>query len=464
LRIREAKAWLRHLPLRFPFRFGKAWMTELPVATLRLEVEGAGGQLGVGWAASGLPPMWFDKRDGRSLPENVSDLLLSIREAAQASLNAGWDSPFDLHRNLQTATRSSLAGRPDPMPPLAAGFGPALCEAAMVDAVCRRHGQPLHQVLKRDLLGLGSAPTEWPAQPSPRMALRHTVGMADPLRDEDMAGVARCNDGLPQTLTEVIRHYGPKYFKIKIGGGDEATVKRLIALSACLGSEAGDYRLTLDGNEQWDDLGGFLNLWERLEGEPALEDFLKRILYVEQPVRRERSLAAGDEGVMAKLKAKIPLLIDESDGEAGVAEAAFELGYAGVSVKLCKGLFRALHHFRLVAELRRQGRTAFLSSEDLTAVPALPLQQDLGLAAALGLTHTERNGHHFARGGLYLTPREAEDALRVFPSLYGRGPENEPALKVDGGAIDLTQVNAHGFGGPVLPDTHHQSTLFSLST
>ena len=39
-----------------------------------------------------------------------------------------------------------------------------------------------------------------------------------------------------------------------------------------------------------------------------------------------------------------------------------------------------------------------LSGEDLTAQAGLAVQQDTALAASLGVTHIERNGHHYVDG------------------------------------------------------------------
>ncbi len=462
LRVRAAKAWFRQIPLRISFRFGKAVMTELPVATLKLSLENASGCLFEGWAASGLPPMWFDKREGRTLDGNVADLLASIREACATALSTPMGSPWELHQAVDSGTRAKLAKSADPMPSLAAGFGPALFELAMVDGLCRHQGRTFFSLLQNDGLGMGDPTSYLPTSPTSHMHLRHTVGMADPLTDADLGPMDRLRDGLPQTLAEVISTYRPRYFKVKIGGGDEATVKRLITLAHLLDSTAGDYRLSLDGNEQWENMTGFFSLWQNLESENRLKSFLKRILYVEQPVRRECSTAADAAEAVKAVATQVPLLIDESDGEPGIAEAAFALGYSGVSVKACKGLFRALHHAKLVAARRKQGLPGFLSSEDLTTVPTLPVQQDLALAAALGLTHSERNGHHFARGGRHLTGREASEALRGLPTFYAPGLEGEPTLRIADGSIDLSDINAVGFGGSLIPDTFHQQIIFHL--
>jgi hypothetical protein len=462
-RVRAAELWFRNIGLRLPFRFGKAVMTELPVATLALTMESANGTVFQGWTASGLPPMWFDKRDGRTLDANIADLILSIRRACEVGIDIGTTTPMRLHVEMTAETRRRLHQESTPMPPLAAGFGPSLVEAALVDGLCRLQAKPFHALLRADALGFGARLRDLPAMPSPHMHFRHTVGMADPLRADDLAPGERLSDGLPQALDEVIATYRPRYFKVKIGGGDDATHERLQALARLLDAQAGDYRLTLDGNEQWDHAAGFLDLWRRLRADASLQGFLGRILYVEQPVRREKALLPEAGPSLRELAQHVALLMDESDGESGDAEMALALGYTGISVKMCKSLFRAVHHYNLIAERRSQGLPGFLSSEDLTTVPCLPLQQDLALAAALGLTHSERNGHHFSKGGLFLSERESAEALKALPSLYEKGPDGVLRLRIVDGTLDLGEVHAQGFGGLLIPETKHQQPIFSMA-
>lgn len=485
-RVRAAKAWLRLAGMRFPFRFGKVMMTELPVVTLQLTVESDRGQILQGYAASGFPPMWFDKREGRPLEANRDDLLAAVRAACEAGLAAGFATAYGLHESVQGEARRALkqaaaAQGVEPMPPLAAGFGPAVFEAALVDALCRHQQKPFHALLRGDFFGMGAAgPTmqaglrALPLTPTPFMHLRHTIGMVDALSDTDLTPENRKSDGLPQTLNEIVKAYAPRYFKVKIGISDDATHARLRDLARCLeatlgenrGSNPGvgnfDYQVSLDGNESWSDAAAFLDLWKRLQADPLLKGFLDRVLYIEQPIRRETALLPEASAALKALAEAKPLLLDEGDGEAGDPEKAFALGYSGISVKTCKSLFRAVHTFALVAERRQKGLPAFLSSEDLTTVPVLPLQQDLALAAALGLTHSERNGHHFVKGGLYLTSRERDEALAAAPSLYEKGPDGFLRVRIAEGGFDLNEVNARGFGGTVIPDLHHQQPVFTL--
>jgi hypothetical protein len=117
-------------------------------------------------------------------------------------------------------------------------------------------------------------------------------------------------------------------------------------------------------------------------------------------------------------------------------------GYRGVSVKACKGVFRALCNFGRCA--RTPG--LFQTGEDLTNLPVLPLQQDLCLAAVLGLEHVERNGHHYFRGLDHLPEPLQRAALAAHPDLYralGAGAE----LCVERGVLRFdSALAAPGFG------------------
>jgi len=199
-----------------------------------------------------------------------------------------------------------------------------------------------------------------------------------------------------------------------------------------------DLLITLDGNEQYDDL-------EELEGvvagtyeDPDGEWLVDAIRYVEQPLSRARSF---DPKASAGIRTSpFPIILDEADYGTRAFERAIELGYHGISVKNCKGVFRSLLNRGLC-----QVRERFQSAEDLTNLPVLALQQDLATVAALGLEHVERNGHHYFRGLEHLPAEEARDALLRHSDLYVRGPAGI-ALKIEGGQLSLGSLQAPGYG------------------
>ncbi len=463
------KLYRRVVQTRFPFRFGGSTMTEMPVVSVQATWKGD-GRLFEGVSACGIPPLWFDKRAGKTPVDNERDAYRSVVTAADACLAAGRGTAWALHAAMTEPVKTALVAAGQT--PLAAGFGPALLEAALVDGLCRAKGVSFSAALHGGVLGV---PQEivaaLPSAPRDFVALRHTVGLADALTAEEVAENASGtrDDGLPETLEQVIATYAPRYFKVKVNGDAAETLPRLLRIAALLEGapilrKAG-YAITLDGNEQFADMEAFADFVDRAHAEPGLAAFLDKVLWVEQPVRREASLDAAVAPALARVTRWRPVILDESDGEADALERGLALGYGGVSSKTCKGLFRSLSH---AARLRREGEAPgraglaplILSGEDLTTVPLLPLQQDLCLAAALGLTHAERNGHHYILPSGFLSATECRDALDEAPSLYAvSGPAGTLRVRITDGGFDLRDVNAaKGFGSATTPDWSVQSS------
>src|SRR5438067_697621 len=68
----------------------------------------------------------------------------------------------------------------------------------------------------------GREPREFlPDEPLRSIAVRHTVGLTDPLTDAEVPPDERVDDGLPQSLEACVRYYGLSYFKIKLWGDAE---------------------------------------------------------------------------------------------------------------------------------------------------------------------------------------------------------------------------------------------------
>ena len=63
-----------------------------------------------------------------------------------------------------------------------------------------------------------------------------------------------------------------------------------------------------------------------------------------------------------------------------------------------------------------------MTGEDLTIQPGLALQQDLALVSILGLTHVERNGHHYVNGMAGLPAGEQENFLSTHADLTRAKP------------------------------------------
>ena len=438
LRVRDVDVYLRRVRTRMPFRYGKAEVTGQPYAHLRIRTEPEAA----GVSAAALPPLWFDKRPGLTHEDNIRDLLRSLSIASEVYRAAGEASPYDLHRACEPEARRRAAA--EGMNDLTAGFGVALLDAAVVDAACRRANRTFHQGLKEDLFGLGPELAALvPERPIPGIAVRHTVGLSDPIYGPDVVSSVR--DGLPETLADVVRAYRPHWYKIKLSGDADASLDRLRKIAQVLDRDAGDYEVTLDGNEQFPTMAEVVQFAKKIEARHWLSHLWERTAWIEQPVGRDESLVPG---VTADLR-RIPksVIIDESDGTDEAVDRALALGYKGISAKNCKGVYRTLHSYRRSVE-----SGAILSSEDLMNIPVVPLHQDLCVAAALHLTHSERNGHHYIRAFEYFSAREKEAAVREFPELYSA---DRPTVHVRNGLIDVTGINDFGFGVCSEPDWDH---------
>jgi hypothetical protein len=266
--------------------------------------------------------------------------------------------------------------------------------------------------------------------------------LADRLDGSD-AG-ADPQDGLPATLHDAIAAYGLHHFKLKLSGDAERDVPRLGAIAALLDRHAGDYRVTLDGNETFSDAAGLGRFWRVVTAAPALENLLARTLLLEQPIARARALSEPIEG----LGITVPVILDESDDHAEALDTGVTLGYRGISSKACKGLYRSLRNAARVAHGR--GRL-LLSGEDLTCQAGLAVQQDSALAAGLGIAHIERNGHHYVDGFGIAPDDEADAFLDAHPNHYGKS-SGRVRLAVRDGRLDLRSLfRTPGFASGAAP-------------
>jgi hypothetical protein len=151
----------------------------------------------------------------------------------------------------------------------------------------------------------------------------------------------------------------------------------------------------------------------------------------------------------------VPLIIDEADATLDAFPRAHALGYAGVSSKNCKGVYKSLLNSARCARWNaaQDGSNAFMTGEDLTAQPGLALQQDLAVAALLGLTHVERNGHHYAAGfaGQHASVREQLTFLAGHPDVYAADGDHV-RVAISDGRIGIASLSQSGFASAAWPD------------
>ena len=466
LALRAASCHLRNLRTRLPFRYGVVTLTRFPLLHLAVDVEAADGRRGRGFAADNLPPKWFDKDPAKSFRDNVADQLASIRAAEAAYLDAA-RTPRPVFEIWRDAYAECARGGPARgLNGLTAAFGSSLFERALADAAGRLTGHDVAGLLREDVLGIRPEAVHreltrrdllaWAGRPLPgSVAVRHTVGLVDPVVAGDVPADGWLRDGLPQTLEQCVQAHGLRHFKLKVGGRIEADMDRLARIAATLDRLiADDYLVTLDGNEQYKTMADFAGLVEAIATTPALARLWRSTAFIEQPLDRAIALdPAATEGLRA-LGRRVPIIIDESDGDLEAFPRALTLGYRGVSTKNCKGILKSFLNRSLI-ERRNAGRHAaehlFMSAEDLTNVPVVPLQQDLATVRVLGIGHVERNGHHYVRGLAHCSPRERAAAVRGHPDLYA-GDETEAYLRIEDGRLRVGSLDTPGYGGAFEPD------------
>lgn len=462
LQITATDLHLFNMRTRMPFKYGIASMTALPHVFARVHLT-VDGQTQAGLASDHLPPKWFTKNPDTPFEDDLAEMLDVIQTACR--LAEGLPSAatvFELWESLYASQKAWAADTP--YPPLLWAFGVSLVERAMIDAFCRAGDTPFAAAVRENSLGVrleaihpelaGASPADFlPAQPNPTLIARHTVGLADYLTDDDIPLAERLDDGLPQSLAAVIRAYGQTHFKLKLFGHPERDVERLAGIAAVI-EESGvrDYAFTLDGNENYRELGPFRILWQRLSRDPSLAAFMDHLLFVEQPLHREVALSEETRTALAAWVERPPIIIDESDGSLDGLPLALSGGYAGTSHKNCKGVFKGIANACLVTHRRRlnPGRPYLLSGEDLSNVGPVALLQDCTVMAVLGVDHAERNSHHYFTG-LSMFPRSIQEAvLEHHSDLYHRHPHGYPTLTIEQGRIAIGSLLAAPFG-PAFP-------------
>ncbi|MBS0223792.1 MAG: mandelate racemase [Proteobacteria bacterium] len=448
VKLEGVERYERPMKMRLAFRFGVITVTEGVQAVIRARISFADGRTGEGVAAEALAAKWFEKDPRFTDAQNLDQLRQSLGIAIDHYRAHGLDTPFGLFAGTYIAQQRR--GAELGLNPLVASYGPALLDRAIIDAVGKATGQSFANMIMANVPGIKTteltpdigeadlAPFLAELKPAPSIDLRHTVGLVDPLTAADRSPQERVNDGLPETLDEVVSYYRGRYYKLKVSGDIGADLDRLSRIAAVLDAGLPDYRATLDGNEQYDGVDGIVELWRKVEETPGLARLARSTLFIEQPIKRSMALSQSVKP-LAKMR---PVIIDESDGELSSFPMALTLGYAGVSSKNCKGFYKSILNASRVARL---GQGYFMSAEDLTTLPGVSLQQDLALVSLLGMTHVERNAHHFVDGMSFASVAEQKAFAAAHPDLYAIADGKPARLKAPGGKLALGSLGVPGF-------------------
>jgi hypothetical protein len=103
-----------------------------------------------------------------------------------------------------------------------------------------------------------------------------------------------------------------------------------------------------------------------------------------------------------------------------------------------------------------------MSGEDLTVQAGLSIQQDLALVNLLGITHVERNGHHYVNGLVSRSAQEQTDFLRHHDDLY-ENTFGATRVKITQGQLSIASLACPGFASAAMPDFSRMQPLGQAS-
>ena len=443
LKLRDIAFFERPVQFARPFRFGAVTINATPQLFVRVEIEVEGRGSAVGASAELLVPKWFDKRPELSPAQTVDGLRRSLEIARGLYLaRTGFLTAFDLHASCIGAQVATCAKKN--IPALAAAYGPAEIDKAILDALLRGVETSFFDGMGANIAGIDARLSPdlnerdistflSSRKPLPRVAIRHTVGLDDTVEGE--GGVADAHENA-----------GANYFKLKLSGDPVADAARLVRIGKELDTLGRDTKVTLDANEQYADLAVLGALMDRLDHDLALRPIASRLLYVEQPMPRDITR----QSPLGSL-ASHGFIIDEADDSYDAFPAARALGYCGISSKSCKGLYKSIVNATRAAKWSAGGERFYVTGEDLTCQAGLAVQQDLALGAFIGVTHAERNGHHYVNGFGDTPATEAQAFAAAHPDLYADAGQGI-RLSIRNGDLLTGSLNATGFATAVHPD------------
>jgi hypothetical protein len=450
LTVRDISFFERPVTFARPFRFGAVVVNATPQMFVRVEIEVEGKGNATGASAEFLVAKWFDKRPHLSPQETIEELRRSLLIARELYLaHAGFETAFGLHAACIGPQVEACAK--EDIPPLAAAYGPAEIDKAILDALLLATGANFFDGMAANIGGVDARLSRDLGNDDiaqflagrtrlERVAIRHTVGMDDKVEGE--GGVA-----------DVSENAGARYFKLKLNGDPEHDAGRLIHIGRELATLPHDYQVTLDANEQYADLVALGALVDRLDRDAALRPIAAKLLYIEQPMPRDITRQS-PLGALARRD----FIVDEADDSYDAFPVARALGYRGISSKSCKGIYKSVINATRAAKWSAAGTKCFIAGEDLTCQAGLAVQQDLALGALIGVTHAERNGHHYVDGFGDTPAAEAEAFLAAHQDLYAKDGD-KVRLAIHDGDLLTGSLTTPGFASSVHPDWFAMSPL-----
>src|SRR5262249_47180695 len=153
LAIRDIALFERPVKFARPFRFGAVVINATPQAFVLVEIEVEGKGRAVGATAEFLVPKWFDKRPHLTPAETVGELRCSLLIARELYLEHGqFDPALGLHAAC-CARQVKHCGK-EGIPPLAAAYGPAEIDKAILDALLRASSTNFFDGMTQNIAGI----------------------------------------------------------------------------------------------------------------------------------------------------------------------------------------------------------------------------------------------------------------------------------------------------------------------
>jgi hypothetical protein len=463
----DVEIYERPVLLRLPFRFGVVTLTQCPQAFVRVRIETVAGKVFEGVSAEMMAPKWFDKNLALTNEDNFNQLrhvLLLARDAYLAKSTLSTAFYFFAANYADHQLQSAKFG----YNALLANYGPALIDRAILDALCISEQCSVYEAIRQNRVGIESESQSFvkdfsnlhienflaELKPSSFIAARHTIGMVDPITRSDIK--VSVNDGLPESLDQVVEKYGHTFFKLKVGGNLSEDLERLKAIASVLDLSQDPYFASLDGNEQYENVNQIAELVSHMREAPALKRLTSSILFIEQPINRQSALSAD----VRSSKLNLPVIIDESDDSLDSFLLAKNCGYAGISSKSCKGIYKSILNGARCRRWNEAGNAFnyFMTGEDLTTQAGISVQQDLALVNLLGIQHVERNGHHYVNGMAALSESEQAAFLHSHSGLYEKS-HGAVRLKILNGKIDLRSLDCAGSATNAKPEFKSMQVL-----
>ena len=265
------------------------------------------------------------------------------------------------------------------------------------------------------------------------------------------------NDGLPETLEEVVAAYGHRYFKLKVAGDLAADVARLREIAAVLDpiQRPTTARSTATSSTTTSD--ALLELWQRMQEEPRLAR-LATACFSSSSRYAARMRSRATSGAVARK----PVIIDESDDALGCLSAGARAGLRRRLEKLQGPVQVSDQRARAArAGTPKAGTTLLHERRRPDTQAGLALQQELALVSLLGIRHVERNGHHYVNG-----MAAAGGGARGLPAAHPgpvRTSHGAVRVRIDAGRLAIGSLAAPGFAAGAYPDWETLTPMASPS-